>query len=100
MGVLQAFGRLADVLAGLGDRQRSSLADNLGQVDAVDVLHHQEVSVAGLLGVVGRDDVGMRQPAAACTSRRKRSTACGFPTSFSLMTLSATGRFMTRCSAL
>ena len=31
-----------------------------GQVGAVDELHHQEMKVASLLGIVGRHDVGMQ----------------------------------------
>ena len=44
VGVLQAQRRLADVVARLLDRQRPSLLDQLGQVDALDVLHDEEMA--------------------------------------------------------
>ena len=43
---------------------------------------------------------GWDSRAAAFTSRWKRSTAAGFVVSFLVMTLMATGRSMSRCSAL
>ena len=63
VGVLQAEGGLADEI-----RRRASTASgpscatSRSRLDAIDELHHEEVQVAGLVGVVGGDDVGVRQP--------------------------------------
>ncbi len=62
VGVLQAQGRLADVVAGLAAPAAGRAAStSLPRSVAVDVLHDEEVGVAGLVGVVGHDDVGMRE---------------------------------------
>ena len=47
------------VVARFRDRQRAALLDQLGQVDALDILHRQEVGAVGLVGVVGLDNVRM-----------------------------------------
>ena len=59
MGVLQADGRLADVVAGAQQVHRPGLLDDLLQAGAVHVFHDQEVQVLVLVDVVGADDVGM-----------------------------------------
>ena len=61
MGVSEAGGGLLDVGAGLGHRQRAALLHQAMQVHAFDVLHHEEVGVARLIGVLGPDDVRMVQ---------------------------------------
>ena len=61
VGELQTTSRLQDVVDGLGDRERAVLLDQGRQVFPLDVLHDQEVNAIGLVGVVGGDDVGMRQ---------------------------------------
>jgi hypothetical protein len=58
--VLQAKGRLTNVLACLGGRQWPALANQASQVNALDVFHDQEMRVADLVGVVGQHDIGMR----------------------------------------
>ena len=67
VGVLQAQRRLADDLACRADAQRAARrlghADELLQIDAIDVLHRQEMDPAGLARVVGPHDVRMIQPA-------------------------------------
>src|SRR5713226_2915269 len=58
--MLQAHGRLANVIAGAGNGQRAVALDDLAQVHAVlDVLHHQQVVAVDLGGVEGADDVWM-----------------------------------------
>ena len=59
--VLQAQADLADVVAGLRRRQGSDVAEELGQVDPLDVFHDEEEGAVDLIGVEGRDDVGMRE---------------------------------------
>ena len=60
--MLKTQRRLADVIAGLGHRQRAVLLDQRGQVDGpVDVFHDQQVRAADLVGVIGQHDVRMRQ---------------------------------------
>ena len=56
---LEPEGRLADDLAGVGDRQRVAAAEHLAGAQAVDVLHDQQARAADLAGVVGADDVRM-----------------------------------------
>ena len=60
-GVLQAQRRLPDVIAGVGDRQPAPLFQNLGQAGSLHILHDQQQQALCLLGVVGGDDVGVRQ---------------------------------------
>lgn len=62
MRVLQALGGLANVIAGVRHRQPAVCGDDFIQVGAVNELHHQEVQVAGLLGIEGGDDVAVPQP--------------------------------------
>ena len=57
--MLQAGGRLADVIARPAHRQRALAADHLGQVGAGDEFHHQEMPLAGGFRVVDRHHVGM-----------------------------------------
>ena len=79
VGVLQAQRRLPDVVAGLRDRQRPALLDQLGQVGPLDVLHDEEVRAADRVGVEGVDDVGVRRVGETTwISRWKRPTASGF----------------------
>ena len=59
VGMLQAGGRLADVIARPAHRQRALAADHLGQVGAGDEFHHQEMPLAGGFRVVDRHHVGM-----------------------------------------
>ena len=60
-GMLQGHRRLTHAIARLGDRQRASLFEVVVQGLSRNVLHDQEVQFAGLVGVVGLDDVGVRQ---------------------------------------
>jgi hypothetical protein len=57
VGIVEANGRLPNVLARLFDWQRSLVLNKLGQVRSVDKLHDQEEAVAGLVGVVGSDNI-------------------------------------------
>jgi hypothetical protein len=59
--VLEPQGRLPGVVAGPRHRQRTLRGDDPVQRDARDVLHDQEVRLAGLLGVVGGHDVRVGQ---------------------------------------
>ncbi len=61
VGVLEPQRRLPDVGACLGHGQRPTLLYQPGQGDSLDVFHYQEVGRAGVFGVVGGDDVRMRQ---------------------------------------
>jgi hypothetical protein len=61
VSVLESDGRLADVLARLGERQRAALVNDGGEVGAVDEFHREEMHRAGLLGVIPRDDVRVRK---------------------------------------
>ena len=63
VGVLQPQGGLAGQLAGVTDRERPAAADQLCQVQPLDVLHDQHRLALDLPGVVRADDVGMVQPA-------------------------------------
>ena len=54
VGVLQAQRRLVDEVAGVGDRQRPLGLDQLGQVEALDVLHREDDALAEPDGRVGR----------------------------------------------
>ena len=100
VGVLQPVGRLADVFARLDDWQRPAPADDFVQVHARHEFHHQKVQIAGLLGIVGGDDMAMVQAgsglhfAAEPLDRRLVAPSCA------LITLSATSRFITLCWAL
>ena len=58
---MQAVRDLADVVAGLADRQPPLLPDQLLQVRAVYELEDEEVAAVDLVGVVGRDDVRVDQ---------------------------------------
>ena len=60
--VLEAQGRLVDVLAGVGNRQRPLRLDDPGQVEAVDILHGQDQALAEAEARVGGDNVRMSQP--------------------------------------
>ncbi len=60
--VLQPPGRLHHTIDRLPHRQRALRLDDLAQIVAVDVLHHEKVDALGLARVVGGDDVGMLQP--------------------------------------
>ena len=77
------------------------LLDQPGQVGALDVLHDQEVRVAGLVGVVGQDDVGVVTagpppgPRGGSGGRRRRSASRSLR-----MTLRATTRSRFRWRAL
>ncbi len=61
-GVLQAQRRLSDVVAGVGDRQRTLPLDQPGEILSLDVLHGEGQHFARLDGAVGRDDVGVVEP--------------------------------------
>ena len=62
VGRLQSLGCLSDVIARVGDHKPTPLADHFSQIRPVDVFHHQEVHVACLFGVIGRDDIRMSEP--------------------------------------
>src|SRR5207248_11101787 len=59
VGVLQSEGRLPCVIAGLDDREGSTLLDEARQADAFDVLHDEEMHIARLLGVMRGDNIRM-----------------------------------------
>ena len=61
VGVLEPASRLQDAIDRLPNLQRPMILDDAGQVMALDVFHHQVVHALVLVGVVGRDDVGMRE---------------------------------------
>jgi hypothetical protein len=61
VGVLQAKGGLADVVARLLDAQRPLFAHQPGQVVPLDQLHREVIGVVRLVGVEGADDVGMTE---------------------------------------
>ena len=56
---LQPARRLKNAPHRLLGRQRPVLLDEFRQVIAVDELHDQKVCAVGLVGIVGRDDIGM-----------------------------------------
>ena len=60
--VLEPPRRLDQAVEGLGNRHRAALADDAIEVAPFDVVHHQEVHAAVLVGVEGGDEVGMFQP--------------------------------------
>src|SRR5262245_514061 len=60
--MLQAKGGLSREVRGAPRVERPMLLDKAIQTLPFDVLHYQEVGVAGLLGVESRDDVRMREP--------------------------------------
>ena len=57
--VLEAQGSLPDVLARLIDSERTALSNLSLQVDALDILHCEEVRVGDGAGIVGGDQVLM-----------------------------------------
>ena len=57
VGVLQAVGHLGDVIGGRVVIERPVVPDDLMQVLAVDILHHDVMDVAFVIDVVGPDDV-------------------------------------------
>jgi hypothetical protein len=59
-GVVQSFRGLLDGPAGECAREWPSRLHEMSQIDPINELHHQEMRVTGLLGVVGRHDVGMQ----------------------------------------
>ena len=59
VGVLQTQPPPAARSASLLNVQPAVFLDDLGKRSAGDVLHHQEMQLAGLIGVVGIDDVRM-----------------------------------------
>ncbi len=61
VGVGQAAGALNDEIDRHLHRQRAAIFDELAQVRAVDVLHHQKMPPLILAGVVGQDDVRVRK---------------------------------------
>ena len=61
--VVEPDRRLADDLAGLGDGQLAVPAGQIGQVHALDVLHHQHRLAFDLPGVHSADHVGVIDPA-------------------------------------
>ncbi len=60
---LQAAGRLDQAVDRLDDRHRPALADDAVEVAARDVVHHQEMHAAVLVGVLSGDEVGVPQAA-------------------------------------
>ncbi|HEX3654770.1 MAG TPA: hypothetical protein VHV55_03135 [Pirellulales bacterium] len=58
---LQASGSLQDVIDSCGHRERAVLLDQRGKVFPVDVFHDEEVGAMGLVGVVGRHNMGVAQ---------------------------------------
>ena len=63
VGVLEAQGRLADRLAGVGHGQRPPGPEDRLQVEAVEQLHDEEEDPVGLARVAGQDDVGVLEAA-------------------------------------
>ena len=61
-GVLQSLGHLANVMARIGHPHLAVPYHPSIEADSVHELHDEKVNVARLFGVVGGDDVGMRQP--------------------------------------
>ena len=61
-GMLQAQRRLINGTTSLRDWQSTLPMHPLGQADAFDEFHHQEVGLSGLVGVVSRHDVGVSEP--------------------------------------
>jgi hypothetical protein len=60
--ILKSQRRLADVIAGAVHGKGAALLDQPAQVGPLHVFHHQEMRFACVLGVVGGDDVRVRQP--------------------------------------
>jgi hypothetical protein len=60
--VLQAQGGIADQACSHVGRQGAIGRDVAIEADPFDELHHQIMQIAGLLGVVGNNDVRVRQP--------------------------------------
>ena len=63
VGVLQAVRGLPDYLTRIGDRELPAPPDQLREVEALDVLHHQEQEASLFAGIVSADQVGVRQAA-------------------------------------
>ena len=61
VGVVQALGSLADELTSLADGKRPLAANQLFEVGAVHVLHHQVMEIAVFVGIQGGDNVGVHQ---------------------------------------
>ena len=61
MGVFKAPRRLHRAIDRLGHRQRTAALYDCRQVLAFHVFHHQEAHAVGFVGVVGRDDVRVRE---------------------------------------
>jgi hypothetical protein len=57
VGALQAEGRLADDLAGVGHPQRAAAAQHLLQVQTIQKFHHQATSLANFPRIQGANDV-------------------------------------------
>ena len=63
MDVLEPYSRLPHQFAGVGDLERPNAANQLPQVESVDVFHHQHGGAVDAAGVVRLDDVGVREAA-------------------------------------
>ena len=61
MGMVQADGRLPNVMCGSGDVHRPMFLDDLLQAGAVHIFHHQKVQLVVLIDVISANDVGMIQ---------------------------------------
>ncbi len=59
VGALQPVGRLTDVIAGQADRERPLLANELGEVGAVDEFKNEIIATVDFVRVERGDDVGM-----------------------------------------
>ena len=59
VGVVQSEADLPHQFTSQADGQRAALRNPSAQIDAVDELHHQEMSAVGLGRIVGRDDIRM-----------------------------------------
>ncbi len=62
VSVLETQGRLVQIIARVGHRQRAARLDQPCQVQSLDVLHRQDEALAEAQDRVGRDHVGMVQP--------------------------------------
>ncbi len=61
VGMLQSQGRLPDIVAGVRQRQRSLLLQDVEQTGTLDKLHHQQTQLSGLLRIQSTHDVRMDQ---------------------------------------
>ena len=59
--MLKSERRLANVIAGAVHGKTAALLDQPAQVGPLDIFHHQEMSLACVLGIVGGDDVRVGQ---------------------------------------